>query len=110
MFHDGVEDDARYALAVARTARARGATIADPGCGRTARCRERRPDRRAHGSATSSAAPTSTIRARAVVDATGVWAGLPDGALPVAERPDGLLPSRGRPPRRPRDRIPAASG
>jgi glycerol-3-phosphate dehydrogenase len=109
VFHDGVEDDARYALAVARTARAQGATIATR--------------LRVHGALRERGRIAGVhvhdelggtdfeIRARAVIDATGVWSGLPDGAFPVvgAAAPP-IRPSRGTHLIVRRDRIPAASG
>jgi glycerol-3-phosphate dehydrogenase len=109
VFHDGVEDDARYALAVARTARARGATVATR--------------LRVHGALRERGRIAGVhvhdelggtdfeIRARAVIDATGVWSGLPDGAFPVVgSAAPPIRPSRGTHLIVRRDRIPAASG
>jgi glycerol-3-phosphate dehydrogenase len=109
VFHDGVEDDARYALAVARTARARGATVATRlrvhGAvrerGRIAGARVR----------DELGGDEFVVRARAVVDATGVWSGQPDGAFRVAAAATpAIRPSRGTHLIVRRDRIPAASG
>ena len=109
MFHDGVEDDARDALAVARTARARGATVATR--------------LRVHGAVRERGRIVGArvrdelggdefiVRARAVVDATGVWSGQPDGAFPVEGAATAAIrPSRGTHLIVRRDRIPAASG
>jgi glycerol-3-phosphate dehydrogenase len=80
VFHDGVEDDARFALAVARTAQAHGAlvltrarvagAIRDGGRVTGARARD------------EEGGADLEVRARAVIDATGVWSGQPDGAFP----------------------------
>lgn len=109
VFHDGVEDDARYALAVARTARDRGATVATR--------------LRVHGALREGGRIAGVhvhdelggddfvIRSRAVIDATGVWSGQPDGAFPVeGSTTTAILPSRGSHLIVRRDRIPAASG
>jgi glycerol-3-phosphate dehydrogenase len=109
VFHDGVEDDARYALAVARTAQARGATIATR--------------LRVHGALREHGRIAGVhvhdelggadfeIRAKAVVDATGVWSGLSEGAFPVVgSAAPTIRPSRGTHIIVRRDRIPAASG
>ena len=65
-------------------------------------------------SATSSAALEFDIRAQAVIDATGVWIGRPDGAFPTARErgatPSAIRPSRGSHLIVRRDRIPSASG
>ena len=112
VFHDGVEDDARLALAVARTAEQRGAIVATRV--------------RAHGAlheggrirgaqVTDELSGTEfDIRARAVIDATGVWAGRADGAFP-ARRSGGPAPAAIRPSRGShiivrRDRIVSSSG
>ena len=110
LYHDGVEDDARFALAVVRTAlateasavavtrvRATGLTPGPgPGELRTVHARDlvRGTD--------------LDIRTRAVVDATGVWAAEPDH--PFASPSMRLLPSRGAHLVVPRDRIPASTG
>ncbi len=109
VFHDGVEDDARYALAVARTARARGATIATRLRVHGA-LRERGCIAGVHVHDELSGADFD-IRAKAVVDATGVWSGLPEGAFPVVgSATTAIRPSRGTHIIVRRDRIPAASG
>ena len=76
LYHDGVEDDARYTLAVARTAMAAGAVAVT---------RVRATGLRAGGSGTIAALTAEDletgkafeIATSAVVDATGVWAADP---------------------------------
>ena len=101
MFHDGVEDDARYTLAVARSAQEDGATIVT---------RARAEDLIEEGGRVVGAricdgltGETQEIRARAVVDATGVWGA--DPASPMAGGSTRLLPSRGAHLVVPRSRI-----
>ncbi len=106
LFHDGMEDDARYTLAVARTAQADGATVvtrvradgvvAEGGRVVGARVRDVLGDR------------DLEIRARVVIDATGVWGA--DPASPLSGGTTRLLPSRGAHLVVPRDRIPSDVG
>lgn len=110
LYHDGMEDDARVTLAVLRTALA---TDASP----VAVTRVR-----ATGIETESAYGTLTallardeltgtnlrIDARAVIDATGVWAAEP--THPFASPSMRILPSRGAHLVVPRTRIPATAG
>jgi glycerol-3-phosphate dehydrogenase len=101
MFHDGVEDDARYTLAVARSAREDGATIVtraaaeslveDAGRVVGARICDR------------LTGEEHEVRARVVVDATGVWGA--DPATPLSGGSTRLLPSRGAHLVVPRSRI-----
>jgi glycerol-3-phosphate dehydrogenase len=106
VYHDGVEDDARYALAVTRTAVGRGAValtrvratglVEDAGRVGGLRIRDLLDD------------TDGVIRARHVVDATGVWAA-------TAEHPLGgvgtrMLPSRGAHLVIPRPRLASRSG
>ncbi len=93
LYHDGVEDDARYTLAVARSAIAAGGTIAT---------RVRATGLRAGRSPGSIEAVTAhddltgtdlEIRTAAVVDATGVWAARADH--PLGSGSLRILPSRG---------------
>jgi glycerol-3-phosphate dehydrogenase len=112
LYHDGVEDDARFALAVLRTAlaseaspvavtrvRATGLTP-DPGPGdvRTVHARD----------IAGGTGSQLDIRTRAVVDATGVWAA--EAGHPFASPSMRLLPSRGAHLVVPRERIPASTG
>jgi glycerol-3-phosphate dehydrogenase len=110
LYHDGVEDDARFALAVLRTAlgsdvspvavtrvRATGLTPGlGPGQVRTVHARD------------LVGGADLDIRTRAVVDATGVWAAGSDH--PFASPSMRLLPSRGAHLVVPRERIPGRTG
>jgi glycerol-3-phosphate dehydrogenase len=106
LYHDGVEDDARYTLAVARTAQQAGGLVVTRV--------------RATGVRPGPASRTSVIGAndrasgqdleivtRAVVDATGAWAAEPGHPLGSALR---IAPSRGSHLVVPRDRIPNRTG
>jgi glycerol-3-phosphate dehydrogenase len=106
MFHDGVEDDARYTLAVARSAQEDGATIVtragaeslieDGGRVVGARVCDR------------LSGEELDVRARVVVDATGVWGA--DPTAPLSGGSTRLLPSRGAHLIVPRSRIPSDVG
>jgi glycerol-3-phosphate dehydrogenase len=108
LYHDGVEDDARYTLAVTRTAMAAGALAvtrvratgvhADPG-DRTIQL-VRATD--------LLGGDDLEIRTRAVVDATGVWAAEPDH--PFGSGSLHILPSRGAHLVVRRERIPNKTG
>jgi len=106
MFHDGVEDDARYTLAVARTAQADGATVVT-----------RAPAEslieeggRVAGARVCDAlrGEVVDVRARVVIDATGVWGA--DPASPLSGGATRLMPSRGAHLVVPRERIPSDVG
>jgi glycerol-3-phosphate dehydrogenase len=110
LYHDGVEDDARLALAVVRTAlaadtkpialtriQARGIRM-DPTNGKLGTLRAR----------DLLSGADLDIRTRAVVDATGVWSADPDH--PFSSRSIRVLPSRGAHIVVPRERIPATAG
>jgi len=108
VYHDGVEDDARYTLAVARTATAAGALV-------TTRVRatgvRSDPATGAIQALTATDLLTGTdlgIQARSVVDATGVWAAEPDH--PFGSGSMRILPSRGAHLVVPRERIPNKTG
>ena len=113
LYHDAMEDDARFALAVVRTAQARfgqhavavtrvratapirsGSRGSDPIVGATVEDR-----------LTSA---TFDVRASAVLDATGVWGALPD--RPFGGGSFEVVPARGSHLVIPRDRIPARGG
>lgn len=108
LYHDGVEDDARYTLAVARTALADGGlavtrvratglrTAADYGTIEAVRARD------------LTTGTEFEIWTRAVVDATGVWAAEPDH--PFGGGSLRILPSRGAHLVVPRARIPNKYG
>jgi glycerol-3-phosphate dehydrogenase len=108
LYSDGVEDDARYTLAVARTAQAAGGVAVT---------RVRATGMRTDGTfgviealeaedlATGAALRIPT---KAIVDASGVWAAQPDH--PFRGRSMHILPSRGAHLVVPRDRIPNKTG
>jgi glycerol-3-phosphate dehydrogenase len=110
LYHDGVEDDARFALSVLRTALASEAAP-------VAVTRVRATGLRADASTGPMRVVTATdllqggdveIRTRSIVDATGVWAAEP--GHPFASPSMRILPSRGAHLVVERDRIPASAG
>jgi glycerol-3-phosphate dehydrogenase len=105
LFHDGMEDDARYTLAVARTAREDGATVVT----RTAARGLLEDGGRVIGARVEDdmGGAALDVRARVVIDATGVWGADPSSPLSGGTR---LLPSRGAHLVVPRDRIPSDVG
>ncbi len=107
LYHDGVEDDARYTLAVARTAIAAGATVVT-----RVRATGARTDATgaivAVGAEDLASGGAFEIPTRAVVDATGVWAAEPDH--PFGGGSLRILPSRGAHLVVPRARIPNKVG
>jgi glycerol-3-phosphate dehydrogenase len=105
VYHDGVEDDARYTLAVLRTATGLGATAATRV--RATGVIER--DGRVVGVRARDLIGNTEleVHARTVVDATGVWAAQPNSPLGA----DGhVVPSKGAHLVVRRDRIPSRSG
>ncbi|CAN5590391.1 glycerol-3-phosphate dehydrogenase [soil metagenome] len=110
LYHDGMEDDARFTLSVLRTALASDAApIAvtrvratglqtDPGSGVLFGLQAR----------DELTGTDLEIRTRAVVDATGVWAA--DADHPFASPAMRILPSRGAHLVVPRSRIPSTAG
>jgi len=108
VYHDGVEDDARYTLAVTRTAMAAGALAVT-----RVQATGVRSD---PGSRTIQAVRATDllggdeleIPTRAVVDATGVWAAEPDH--PFGSGSLHILPSRGAHLVVRRERIPNKTG
>jgi len=108
IYHDGVEDDARLALAVLRTAIAGGAVAAT-------RMRAERPlldGERLIGAVVKDlfANQRFEIRAERVIDATGVWAADPKARFAELEGGDAFVPSRGSHVVIRRDRLPADGG
>jgi glycerol-3-phosphate dehydrogenase len=110
LYHDGMEDDARFTLAVLRTALA---TDAAPVA--VTRVRATGLDSEpVHGTLTALRARDTLsgadlrIDARAVVDATGVWAA--EATHPFASPSMRILPSRGAHLVVPRSLIPATAG
>ncbi len=110
LYHDGMEDDARFTLAVLRTALA---TEAQPVAVTRLRATGLQTDP-TYGTigallARDELAGTDLeIRTRAVIDATGVWAAEADH--PFASPSLRILPSRGAHLVVPRERIPATTG
>jgi glycerol-3-phosphate dehydrogenase len=106
-YHDGVEDDARYTLAVLRTAMSLGAEAVT-----RVRATELLTD--ARGMTTGVrvrdllSGEEREVRARMLVDATGVWAGRPDS--PLGGSGVQIIPSRGSHLVVPRERIPIRVG
>ena len=99
VYHDGVEDDARLALAVLRTALA-GAGGHGPAAVAATRVRAEAPlmaDGRVIGATVRDLASGSTfdVRAGRVVDATGVWAARPDERFAPDPGARKVVPSRG---------------
>jgi glycerol-3-phosphate dehydrogenase len=110
VYHDGQEDDARYTLAVARTARAEGALPVT----RVSALHGLERAGVIAGAAVRDelTGMTFDVAAEHVIDATGVWSGRADGPFPVAGSGAGaaVRPSRGTHLVVPRDRIPSAHG
>jgi glycerol-3-phosphate dehydrogenase len=107
LYHDGQEDDARFAVTVVRTARAKGAVAVT----RIEALRGIEENGHTVG-CTARDVLTGTeldIHAGAVIDATGVWTGRADGPFPTK---GGRLiqPSRGVHIVVARDRIPSRYG
>ena len=106
-YSDGVEDDARYNIAVARTAIEAGATA-------VTRARAERllidADGQVHGVRVRDLLGGNELEARAghVIDATGVWLGHPEARLGGSTMK--LVPSRGTHLVFDRDRLPLKTG
>jgi glycerol-3-phosphate dehydrogenase len=106
-YTDGVEDDARFSISVARTALAQGATA-------VTRARATRviegPDGRVAGVTVSDTLDGADIDVRAprVIDATGVWLGHPEARLGGSTMK--LVPSRGSHLLFERSRLPIQTG
>jgi len=108
VYHDGIEDDARLALAVLRTAMAGGAVAAT-------RVHAERPlldGERLIGVLAKDlhSSQRFEIRAERVIDATGVWAAEPDTRFAELGGADRFVPSRGSHIVIRRDRLPATGG
>jgi glycerol-3-phosphate dehydrogenase len=108
IYHDGVEDDARLALAVLRTALAGGAVAAT-------RVRADKPlldGEKLIGATVEDLVSGNRfeIRAERVIDATGVWAANPEARFATLEGGDSFVPSRGSHIVIRRDRLPAHGG
>ena len=108
IYHDGVEDDARLALAVLRTALRGGAVAATRVLAEQPNLDgERLIGARVRDLVTGNA---FDIRAERVIDATGVWAATPDTRFTTLEGGDVFVPSRGSHIVIRRDRLPAQGG
>jgi glycerol-3-phosphate dehydrogenase len=108
VYHDAVEDDARLALAVLRTALSGGAVAAT-------RVRAEAPlldGERLIGASVVDLESDRRfeVRAERVIDATGVWAADPDGRFATLEGAESFVPSRGSHIVIRRDRLPADGG
>ncbi|HEV8546800.1 MAG TPA: glycerol-3-phosphate dehydrogenase/oxidase [Candidatus Limnocylindrales bacterium] len=106
VYHDAVEDDARYTLAVARTARDAGAIMVTRTQAEGFTEREGRLT--AVGVVDRESGNAFDVQARAVIDASGPWAA--DPSSPIASVSHGVLPSRGAHLLVRRDRIPSSVG
>lgn len=110
VYHDGVEDDARLALTVVRTALEAGA-----GSVAATRVRAEAPlieSGRIVGATIRDLEGGSTfeVRATRVIDATGVWAARPDERFAPDPGSANLVPSRGSHVLIRRERLTAAGG
>jgi glycerol-3-phosphate dehydrogenase len=110
VYHDGVEDDARLALTVLRTA-----LSLDVGAVAATRVRAESPlleGGRIAGATVLDAETGRTfdVRADRVIDATGVWASRPDERFAPGPGSARLVPSRGSHILIKRDRLEAAGG
>jgi glycerol-3-phosphate dehydrogenase len=108
VYHDGVGDDARYTLAVARTATQAGALAVTRVRATGIRSDARSGVIEALRATDLLTGETLEVRTRAVVDATGVWAAEPDH--PLGRGSYRILPSRGAHLVVPRERIPNQTG
>ncbi len=109
LYHDAMEDDARYALGVVRTALTEG----DGGAVAVTRVRATGPRHdagRIAGATMTDLVSGSAfdVRAAAVLDATGVWGATPD--RPFGDGTLSVLPARGSHLVIERSRIPAQGG
>jgi glycerol-3-phosphate dehydrogenase len=108
LYADGMEDDARYTLAVLRTARREGGLAVT----RVRAVRPLREGDRIAGAAVRDELTGSEfdVRASMVLDATGVWGSKPDRPFDSGKATFNVLPSRGTHIVVPRDRVPVTTG
>ncbi len=108
LYHDGMEDDARYTLGVLLTARERGG-VAVTRARATAALHD--GDRIAGATVRDElTGATFDVRAVTVLDATGVWGSTPDRPFGREGETFNVLPSRGSHLVIDRDRIPVKGG
>jgi glycerol-3-phosphate dehydrogenase len=109
LYHDAMEDDARFTLAVVRTATTRwpGAAVAVTRVRATGPLRDGERVTGAHVEDGLSGTAFD-VRATTVLDATGVWGAMPD--RPFGAGSFSVLPARGAHLVIPRDRLPAKGG
>jgi len=109
LYHDGVEDDARFALAVARTARSIGGVVLT----RAEAVEVLREGERVSGVRVRDrlSGDEAAVTAIAVIDATGPWSG-EDGPFATGSsvRRSKIRPSRGTHVLVSRSRIPGSTG
>jgi glycerol-3-phosphate dehydrogenase len=113
LYHDAMEDDARFTLAVVRTAQARfgehAVAVTRVRASGAIRAGVRAGDAIAGARVEDRlTGETFDVRATTILDATGVWGSLPDRPFGAASFP--VLPSRGAHLVVPRERIPVAGG
>jgi glycerol-3-phosphate dehydrogenase len=113
LYHDAIEDDARFTLAVVRTAQSRfgdhAVAVTRVRASGPLRAGSREADPIAGARVEDRLTGVSfDVRAGSVVDATGVWGALPD--RPFGPASFEVLPARGAHLVIPRDRIEAKGG
>ncbi len=108
LYHDGVEDDARYTLAVVRTAQAAGGVVLTRLRATGLTSGVARGAKNVVTACDLTTGTDLTVATGAVVDATGVWAA--DGDHPFRGGSHRIVPSRGTHLVVPRDRIPNKVG
>lgn len=108
LYADGMEDDARYTLAVLRTARREGGLAVT----RVRAVASLREGDRVVGAKVCDQLTGAEfdVRARTVLDATGVWGSKPDRPFDSGKATFNVLPSRGTHILVPRGRIPVKTG
>ncbi|HEY3071618.1 MAG TPA: glycerol-3-phosphate dehydrogenase/oxidase [Candidatus Limnocylindrales bacterium] len=110
LYHDGVEDDARFALAVARTARSIGGLVLT----RAQAVEVLREGERVSGVRVRdrSSGDETAVSAKAVIDATGPWSADAEGPFAAGSSTgrSKIRPSRGTHVLVSRSRIPGSTG
>jgi glycerol-3-phosphate dehydrogenase len=108
LYSDGMEDDARFTLAVLRTARQEGGVAVT----RVRAVKALRDGERIAGATVRDELTGAEfdIRAAVVLDATGVWGSKPDRPFGGDRATFNVLPSRGSHLIVPRERIPVKTG